>query len=194
MSRSRRDRLSTRGFREGELPRLHSGVLMSIITAQQREAVAPGESCDFRALARARNLARKAAFSRMRRRNWPPAERPLISPTAARSIALPYGLRPSQSRFLSGPRPQFPHFPSLRRPLLPRRLRPRLRRRPPGRGRLLRGPAQKEEARPGSAGGRAGAMDLFVILLAIGAAVGFDLFLLVAGWMHQSNFGGNFGD
>ena len=37
-------------------------------------------------------------------------------------------------------------------------------------------------------------MDLFVILLAIGAAVGFDLFLLVAGWMHQSNFGGNFGD
>jgi len=31
-------------------------------------------------------------------------------------------------------------------------------------------------------------MDLAVILLVMGAAMGFDLVLFVAGWMHQSNW------
>ena len=104
----------------------------------------------------------------MRRRNRPSAKRPQVP-------RLQDGLRPSRSPFQWSPRRHFPLPLSLPRPL-----RFRLRGRPPGRGRL-RGPAQREEARPGST---AGPPDLSVVLLIIGAAVGFELLLLVAGWMQ----------
>jgi hypothetical protein len=87
---------------------------------------------------------------------------------------LQYGLRPPRSRFPWSPRH---HFPTpLSQPWL---LRFRLRG-PLGRGRLG-GPAQTEEARPSSLAGRP---DLSVVLLIIGAAVGFELLLLVAAWSN----------
>jgi hypothetical protein len=103
----------------------------------------------------------------MRRRNWPSAK----GPQKPRSQ---YGLRPPRSAFPGSPRPLSAHPLSLRWP----RFHPRGR--PLGRGRLW-GPAQTEEARPNSIAGRP---DLSVALLIIGAAVGFDLLLLVAGWMQ----------
>lgn len=105
--------------------------------------------------------------------------RPRIQPPAERLQApvLQNGLHPPRLRF--SPRVHFPHPLSLSWPL-----GLRLRGHPPGRARLG-DPAQTEEAWPSSVAGRP---DLSVVLLIIGAAVGFVLFLLVAGGMPQLLF------
>ena len=104
--------------------------------------------------------------ARMRRKNQRSAKGPQLA-------RLQYGLRPPGSPFRWSPRRHLPQP-------LPWPLRLRLRGHPPERG-PLRSLAQTEKARSSSIAGRP---DLSVVLLIIGAAVGFGLLLFYAGWMQ----------